>query len=133
MGGSVHTNSFRPGRPGSQASGHYKPGERATKKEEKKRKEEAEKAKEEHEKKLEEAKKKMKEEFEKKLEEEKKKMEAEYKSKMRGEEQAAYDRGFKAGEDSVLEIREQAVAKGRKGDGQEFVQEYHERKPYLPR
>ena len=48
-------------------------------------------------------------------------------------QQSAYDKGFKKGEDSVLDFREQEVAKGRRGYGQEFNQEYHDRKPYLSR
>ena len=58
---------------------------------------------------------------------------AEYARTRASEQQAAYDKGFKKGEDSVLDFREQEVAKGRRGAGQEFIQEYYDRKPYLPR
>ena len=58
---------------------------------------------------------------------------AEYARTRASEQQAAYDKGFKKGEDSVLDLKEQAVAKGRRGVGQEFIQEYHDRKPYLLR
>ena len=41
---------------------------------------------------------------------------------------SAFDKGFLAGEQSVLGVRERAVAAGRPAHGQQFNQEYEDRK-----